>query len=516
MKNRRRLLSCLVLIAAWHAGSGHALGLGELTLQSALNQPMQAIIQLHDSEGLNPSDVLVSLAGAEDFSRSGLERPFMLTDLRFIPAIEERKLIIRVESTAPVKEPYLSFLVQLKRANGRLLREYTVLLDPPLYEPVPIMASSPGARVDTVKPSDEPVSSSTAAFNRPAAVSVTPSLPPPQPGAGRYQTVAGDSLWAIANVTRPDESVSVQQQMDAIGALNPLAFVNGDLSRLRVGQELTLPAVPNPSSIAAMRHPVGIAGSGSPQASTLRGSSRLRIDDPDELQLSEQDQQLHERLVVIEGHLRELLGQLERRDAQIVEAEAELAQVRRTRAAERLAANSGMAVVERQADAGVPAVLAEQGADGAEVIESHAGRQLEEQRESRLAHWWPVPAATLMAVLGALFLRSRREPRSVPSVVAAPAPLPITVPGNRVADPLEGVDLYLAYGRWAEARGMLDKAIAAEPQRLDLRLRLLSVLAGLGDVEGYARLESEVLRLGADQLQIDQIKAHHPHLFARV
>ena len=125
MNAQRRLALGLVSLSAFYAGSGLALGLGELQLQSALNQPLQATIRVHDSQGLNPTDIRVALADAETFARVGMERPFFLTDLRFTPTLVDQQLVIRVDSSRPVNEPYLNFLVQLTRANGSLLREYT-------------------------------------------------------------------------------------------------------------------------------------------------------------------------------------------------------------------------------------------------------------------------------------------------------------------------------------------------------------------------------------------------------
>src|SRR5690606_632227 len=122
----------------------------------------------------------------------------------------------------------------------------------------------------------------------------------------------------------------------------------------------------------------------------------------------------------------------------------------------------------------------------------------------------------LMAVLvAALLLRSRREPEQEQEPVQsapAPVPQPITIPGSRTADPLEGVELYLTYGRLPEARLMLDRAIAAEPQRVDLRLRMLSVLAELGEGQCFVEQAAEARELGVEQLQIDLIKARYPQL----
>src|SRR5690554_7067677 len=82
MKIQRRLILGVASLAALHSGYGLALGLGDLHLQSALNQPLAATIELRDVAGIGPGDIRASLASAEAFERAGIERPFFLTDLR--------------------------------------------------------------------------------------------------------------------------------------------------------------------------------------------------------------------------------------------------------------------------------------------------------------------------------------------------------------------------------------------------------------------------------------------------
>lgn len=521
--------------AAWtvcYAGAGYALGLGGLTLQSALHQPLQATIQLHDSENLRPSDVVVSLADADTFARMGMVRPLFLTGLRFTPVMDNRQLVIRVESSNPVREPYLSFVVQLKRANGNLLREYTLLLDPPLYQPAPIMASSLGVAADTA-----PWSASANAVPTPSAAAsgTTVSAPArrsavrPQPGAGRYQTLAGDSLWTIAVATRVGESVSIRRQMDDIVALNPHAFVNGDPARLRLGQELILPAAGPAAAVPAAASRESAAQLALPQPQEPEeiapGSDRLRLEEPQQ-PMNEEQQQFMERLVVAENRLRRLLGELELRDAQIAELEVQLESLRQANAAALLAGVSEQSI--GQASEPVPEIIVAPSAVDQPAVATIGGLEGDtgasdpaELRGGWLARWWPAPVALLAALFGALLLRSRRnsgeaektEETGLAQLLATPTAQPLTIPGSRVVDPLEGVELYLAYGRLPEAKVMLDKAIADEPQRLDLHMRLLSVLAELGDLQGFARQEQELTRLGAGQAQIDRVKAHHPDLF---
>ena len=113
-----------------------ALGLGSLESDSSLNEPFSGRI---DILGAAPEDfdtLTVTLADAEQFARAGIERNPALFGLRF--AIDDSvpgEDFIRVTSKDPIREPYLNFLVELNWANGRLVREYTVLLDPPLYDP---------------------------------------------------------------------------------------------------------------------------------------------------------------------------------------------------------------------------------------------------------------------------------------------------------------------------------------------------------------------------------------------
>src|SRR5690554_1761775 len=98
MKIQRRLILGVASLAALHSGYGLALGLGDLHLQSALNQPLAATIELRDVAGIGPGDIRASLASAEAFERAGIERPFFLTDLRFVPTVIDSRLVIRVES----------------------------------------------------------------------------------------------------------------------------------------------------------------------------------------------------------------------------------------------------------------------------------------------------------------------------------------------------------------------------------------------------------------------------------
>jgi pilus assembly protein FimV len=154
---RLLLAGAAVTYSAWVP----ALGLGEITLHSALNQPLRADIALVDAAGLEEGELTVSLATADEYRRAGVERLLFLNDLKFIPVLRGNRRFIRVTSNKPVNEPFLNFLVQLNQPNGRLLREYTVLIDPPGtpgIEPASDepLANHPSSAFPSVQPTQAP------------------------------------------------------------------------------------------------------------------------------------------------------------------------------------------------------------------------------------------------------------------------------------------------------------------------------------------------------------------------
>jgi LPXTG-motif cell wall-anchored protein len=161
-----------------------ALGLGEITLHSALNQPLSADIALVDVGGLEEGELSVSLATADEFGRAGVERVLFLNNLKFTPVLRGDRGVIRVTSSKAVKEPFLDFVVQLNQPNGRLLREYTVLIDPPDPEAVdpvadePVVEAQPSAFADI-----QPAKVSSNSIKEPAStpVAVQPAVPVSDP-----------------------------------------------------------------------------------------------------------------------------------------------------------------------------------------------------------------------------------------------------------------------------------------------------------------------------------------------
>lgn len=191
-----------------------ALGLGEITVHSALNQPFKADIALVDVGTLTQNDLSASLASADEFGRAGVERVFFLNDLKFTPILRGNRQMIRVTSGKPVNEPFLNFLVQLDQPNGRLLREYTVLIDPPGSPGIVPATDEPDPRPQSSAfPTVEPVTATAQAPQGKRAEASLPSAPAaPANDAQAEQLAASVLLTQQLQKTLDEQNLRLQEQ----------------------------------------------------------------------------------------------------------------------------------------------------------------------------------------------------------------------------------------------------------------------------------------------------------------
>lgn len=235
------------------ASSVMALGLGELTLESFLNEPLKANVDLLNTGDLHQDEIRIRLATREDFEKLGIDRAYFLTSIKFqVTADENGHAQITMTSDDPVLEPYLDFIVEARWPSGRLLREYTVLVDPPVFsQATPVISASKrveevegipapakkkqkssGTRVDVRKSDLAPGEMPQRGYN-------TATVASPTPG-GRYMINRDDTLWEIALQAKP-EGASVHQTMLDIQRLNPDAFIEGNINRVKAGYIVYLP-----------------------------------------------------------------------------------------------------------------------------------------------------------------------------------------------------------------------------------------------------------------------------------
>lgn len=259
MRLRQLVLACGLASLAL---SSHvsALGLGEVKLKSTLNQPLQAEVKLLDTRDLTAEQILVTLASPADFERNGVDRLFFYTEFQFtvdLDASDGPKVLIT--SRNPVREPYLNFLVEARWTAGRLLREYTLLMDLPTFEddaaPRAVQSATTVPRSTNQPSAAQPTTSATSpAPTRNAPVTRTSSgsgsaSPKPALSGNDYEVRGNDTLWEIALRARPDSSVSVHQSMMALYKANPDAFISGNINRLRRGQVLRVPSADEMKSL---------------------------------------------------------------------------------------------------------------------------------------------------------------------------------------------------------------------------------------------------------------------------
>jgi FimV-like protein len=259
--------------------AANALGLGEIKLNSALNQNLNADIQIVGAASDELDSLQVKLASQAQFQRAGLDYPTVLAKLQFqVVRKSDGTAYLHVTSPGPIREPFLDFLIDATWDNGELLREYTVLLNPPNFEtatkaaPVPVTpaqpvpAPSPTAALvapETPKPSAPVTAAPAAPVPTPAATTPMPAQPAPTPapapivpapspttqglGSDYGPIHRGETLSEIAGKLRPAD-VTLNQMMIAIYRANPEVFMH-NINRMKAGYVMRVPSLSDVQAI---------------------------------------------------------------------------------------------------------------------------------------------------------------------------------------------------------------------------------------------------------------------------
>jgi pilus assembly protein FimV len=274
----------LALMAGLASFSAAALGLGQIEVKSRLGEPLLAEIPIVSGDPTELEQLEAVLASPETFARIGMMPPTgVIADMRFVQALDARgNPILRVTTTQPVTEQLLTFLVEVNWGQGRLVREYSALVDTPRTVSAPMQPSVQAPVVEApalieqpavatqeplpaepadsaAEPAAEPVGSTAAATPAPADVpaptpdaiapspSVVPppsvaSAPPPPAAAatpGEVRVRNGDTLSDIAR--EAGLAGTLDQTMIALLRANPEAFIDGNVNLLRAGAVLRVP-----------------------------------------------------------------------------------------------------------------------------------------------------------------------------------------------------------------------------------------------------------------------------------
>lgn len=240
MRNRTITTRWLALAGALLFPLGAmAAGLGKLAVMSGLGQPLRAEIEVVSLQRGEAETLAARIASPDAFRQAGVEYGALVPQVR--AALERRpdnRYVITLSTPGPVEEPFLDLLVELSWATGRLVRQYTFLLDPAEYKgPQAITAPPAVAAAPQVQPVQPPAAAPA------ASVTPTPSAPgraAPRTAVGTYEVKQGDTLGKIAAAHRP-EGVTQQQMLVALFRANPDAFINNNMNLVRAGRILTIP-----------------------------------------------------------------------------------------------------------------------------------------------------------------------------------------------------------------------------------------------------------------------------------
>ncbi|CAI8735921.1 FimV/HubP family polar landmark protein [Pseudomonas sp. IT-P395] len=606
----RKLVLAIAAASALSSGMAHALGLGELTLKSTLNQPLVAEIELLDVKDLTAAEVVPSLASAEDFAKAGVDRQAFLNDLTFTPVLNASgKSVLRVTSSKPLSEPMVKFLVQVMWPNGRLLRDYSVLLDPSKFSPQTADAAAQPAPSQTITAPTTGATHST-----------------------QYTTTPRDTLWEIAAKARTGGSV--QQTMLAIQALNPDAFIGGNINRLKTGQVLRLPdsvqstALPQSKAIAEVaaqneawrqgRRYVAKPGTGQQQLDATnrgRGNTGAAQNAQDNLSLVSAEsaksrgkgpagdaKALSNKLAVTQESLdttrrdnEELKSRMSDLQSQLDKLQ-KLIELKNNQLAKLQAEGAGAAPAANAAAPAVPAITAELAATppatpaeaaptpesaiappaetpvvepvvapkppvddektfnelltnpillglvgGGVVVllllllllarrrkaqqeaEKHLrmARALSEEQEFSAEQDLPESSFEGLETPAASVKLNTPAPAPAPAPVVAPvvAPIvmaePIAAPlvapaAERSDDVLDKAQSHINAGRLNQAAALLEEGVSLEPQRSDLRLKLMEVYGQQGDRDAFVGQERQLVANGDNFAKVEELKSRFP------
>lgn len=258
-KNVSNLKKTLAVVSLLAPVTAQPLGIGDIELHSVLNEKLNAQIKLHLA-GENPSDISVRLAAPEKFDQAGVPWSYSLSKLKFDPVVKaDGSMMIKVSTRDAYVEPFLNFLLEVSWPQGSLVREFTLLIDPPSEYITPSLAVADN-RVYQAE-SDDSYAQRPVKKRKTARVSVNNSpsvgnITPLTPASGEVGPVrAQDTLWNIAASLSDKQGVSTQQMMTALFRANPDAFIHGDMDLLKAGVVLKVPEITPNNQLSSVQKP---------------------------------------------------------------------------------------------------------------------------------------------------------------------------------------------------------------------------------------------------------------------
>ena len=555
----RQTALAVAALCAFYEPNALALSLGRITVQSALGEPLRAEVEVPDINADEAASLKVLVASPAAFKAAGLEYSDAIAGLQ--TALHKRpdgRSYIRVSGSQAINEPFLDMILEASWASGRIVRDYTLLFDPPNLRPS--VAATPnaaqvgsstssraGAAPAPVRP---PVPARVAEPAKAAPAPAERAVATAKPGANRVSVKVGDTASKIAGAIKP-ANVSLDQMLVALLRSNPMAFINNNVNRIKAGSVMTVPtaeqATATPASEATQniiaqsrdfndfRRKLANAAPGAEFASaaaSAKGSVQAKVEDQRALGAAS------DKLTLSKGVIQKLQAEdqlaKERNASEAASRAAELA--KNIQDLDKLGAVSSSAAATPQtaasapSQAGVPAIAAKRPA-------SMPAPRAEPSVIDTLMENPAVPAAAIgiVALLTALGLyRSRqRKPAAMAESESQLPDLPLQQPESFIAasggqqvdtrdeqaestgsaidftpsqlgtghevDPVAEADVYLAYGRDAQAEEILKEALRNHPERLAIHQKLLELFAKRRDLKAFEGIAEVALSVSMGQ-----------------
>ncbi len=586
-----KTLTAAVASAVLLSSSAYAAGLGKLTVLSSLGQPLNAEIELTAVSSEEANGLVAKLAPAEAFRLANIEFNPALMALRF--QVEQRgtRQFIKITSSQPVNEPFVDMLLELSWGTGRLVREYTFLLDPAdmrttqsAQVAAPVDVLSQGAR--PTAPAPRPAAPRPAAAPAPASTAPTPAAPRPasdtaQGGAAsQYKVRKGDTLSKIATQVKPID-ISLDMMLVALYRANPDAFNGNNMNRLKSGRILAVPdsdaikggansseargvIVAHAADFAAYRNKlagqVATAAPDKSRESTQSAGGKITAkvqerptaanESQDKLKLSKaapadakSAAMGAEDKIAKDKALADAASRVKELERNVSDLEKLMAV--KNKAGATAAAPAAEVVTPSPEDAPAAKSAAATTATPAEPAAAPVPPPIKTARKVTPVPVTPEPgiadmvmdnitliiaalAALLLALFGISTIRKRKAAEKLPpepSVLGAPtdqahslfaetggqsvdtsnsvfnssfAPSASQLDTNEV-DPVAEADVYIAYGRDAQAEEILKEALRTHPERFPVRLKLLEIYAARKDLRSFETQATEMYSMTRGQ-----------------
>jgi pilus assembly protein FimV len=605
-----------------------AAGLGKLNVMSGLGEPLKADIELISVTSEELSSITAAIASEEAYAIQGIEKPASHNTIKVDVAKNAAGApILKLKSAQPISEPFLDMLIQVDWASGRLLREYTVLLDPPGYTgevdqqavqtaQAPVVRAGENAATQNNATSDSMATApstvkkiSKKSKAKPVADVVSQEVMPAGDASGQeHLTQSGDTLGKIAREMKP-EGISLEQMLVGLYQANPDAFQGNNMNRLKVGQIIRPPSEEELNAITrkeasseikvqtadwnAYRNKLaGMVAEAAPtdsEASTQSAGGKIKSAAEDKsmpaatgpkdvVKLSAGDaaaaKASAENIKSLQDKVTALQEEATAREKSVKEAQDRTASLeKQIEDMQKLLAmkNGAMADLQKQAEAQAateksaaeasavkpsaevpndkPMEAAPVATEPAKPAEAATSAEKPKVKPASVPEPAPeqgflrgmldgldlgllAPAGGLLALLGGgwLYLRKKREKSLADfeqGIMTSGGLKANTVFGNTASasvdtgdtsfltdfsqsasggmidtndvDPIAEAEVYMAYGRDAQAEEILKDAISKEPKRHELHLKLLEMYAASKNMSAFETISGELYTtLGAE------------------